>query len=154
MNFDLVAFWIHIYNVPVRCMNDDCAMFCGQMLGDLEEVHVKDSCMHVRVKIDVTKPLHRGICCFIEEVDYEVSLLLKYERLPDFCFTCGIIGHQDRECVSTEATISRLQVQTVKRFGPCINAMERGSKSDVSENMEELQDHEEVQVLNGEQQSL
>lgn len=30
--------------------------------------------------------------------DDKVELQVLYERLPDFCFCCGIFGHQFKEC--------------------------------------------------------
>ncbi|KAL5773146.1 hypothetical protein ACOSQ2_013070 [Xanthoceras sorbifolium] len=27
-----------------------------------------------------------------------ITVLIKYERLPDFCYGCGFIGHSFREC--------------------------------------------------------
>ncbi|MBA0729087.1 hypothetical protein Golax_020534 [Gossypium laxum] len=48
--------------------------------------------MRLKVKIDVSKPLRR-IIKFIDKDGIERMGLLKYERLPDFCHSCGTIGY-------------------------------------------------------------
>lgn len=53
--------------------------------------------LRIRVNIDITKPLVRGKMIQIEDSEAE-WVVLKYERLPIFCYRCGILGHQDREC--------------------------------------------------------
>ncbi|PON56648.1 Zinc knuckle CX2CX4HX4C [Trema orientale] len=70
----------------------------GSLLGVLEDFEIAGGNMRVRVRIDVTVPLSRGIRCLMEDLGKEVSILLRYEHLPDFCYFCGIIGHKAREC--------------------------------------------------------
>ncbi|PON98092.1 Endonuclease/exonuclease/phosphatase, partial [Trema orientale] len=67
MDFNQVSFWIQIINVPVACMHENCARFWGSQIGLLQDVEVVGGSMRVRVKIDVTTPLHRGMRCFMEE---------------------------------------------------------------------------------------
>ena len=53
--------------------------------------------MQVWVSIDITKPLSRGRK--VEFSNGEVSWVnFKYERLPNLCYWCGRLTHQDREC--------------------------------------------------------
>lgn len=98
VEFNKVAFWIHILNVPLACLNESCARLWGNEIGELLATEVHGIDMKVRVLTDVTKPLRCGIRVFIEEANAWVTLLLQYEFLPDFCFWCEVIAHKDREC--------------------------------------------------------
>ncbi|KAL5762799.1 hypothetical protein ACOSP7_019063 [Xanthoceras sorbifolium] len=41
-------------------------------------------------------------------MEEEKLLLLKYERLPEYCFYCGLLGHAYKECPSmVEALVLR-----------------------------------------------
>lgn len=51
----------------------------------------------VRVKIDVTKKLIRGKKIRFEN-DNHRWVFLKYERLPNFCYIYGKLGHGGKEC--------------------------------------------------------
>lgn len=102
--FTHVAFWIQIHNVPLACMERDNVQKLGGLLGEVLEVETDDEgeCIglyaRVRVSIDITKSLQKMVFLELEDEDDEVELPVLYERLPDFCFCCGIIGHQFKEC--------------------------------------------------------
>ena len=102
--FTHAAFWIQIHNVPLACMERDNVQKLGGLLGEVLEVETDDKgeCIglyaRVRVSIDITKPLQKMVFLELEDEDDEVELPVLYERLPDFCFCCGIIGHQFKEC--------------------------------------------------------
>ena len=51
----------------------------------------------IGVNINIMKPLMRGKIVHIENVE-ERWVSFKYERLPTFCYRCGIPSHQDHEC--------------------------------------------------------
>ncbi|TXG53135.1 hypothetical protein EZV62_022304 [Acer yangbiense] len=57
----------------------------------------------VRVRIDISKPLKRCLRVQLEGLDKAVVAPIHYERLPDFCFACGLIGHVIRDCADAEA---------------------------------------------------
>ena len=53
--------------------------------------------MRVRVELDITKPLSRGRRVrFGPDSDGWVSF--RYERLPVFCYWCGRLTHDAKEC--------------------------------------------------------
>lgn len=53
--------------------------------------------MPVRVLLDLTKPLCRGLKLRISEEEMTWCPIM-YEKFPDICFNCGLVGHSIREC--------------------------------------------------------
>ncbi|XP_044338554.1 ribosome-binding protein 1 [Triticum aestivum] len=118
--FDKVPIWIRIFNVPLGLMCKELAEDMGENIGDLIEVDTGEDgtavaqCLRVKVRIMVKEPLKRGMFLDDEE-DADGDIVVKakggeeeeepkiwchfqYEFLPDLCYTCGIMGHIDREC--------------------------------------------------------
>ncbi|CAN0925325.1 hypothetical protein LINGRAHAP2_LOCUS34689 [Linum grandiflorum] len=56
----------------------------------------KESCMRLRVKLDVRKSLLREK--EVKKPSSSIMVTFKYEKLPIFCFLCGRIGHINRAC--------------------------------------------------------
>lgn len=52
--------------------------------------------MKIFAEIDLLQPLARGTPVKLNGV--MVWIEFKYERCPDFCSKCGIIGHGDKNC--------------------------------------------------------
>ncbi|KAF4362342.1 hypothetical protein F8388_008226 [Cannabis sativa] len=98
MNFDFTSFWISINNVPLACMTELFAREWGERIGKLEDIKLVNGTMKVRVRINITEPLKRGLRVAVDDQGNEVSLIFQYEHLPDFCFDCGIIGHKAMDC--------------------------------------------------------
>ncbi|XP_039119052.1 uncharacterized protein LOC120255255 [Dioscorea cayenensis subsp. rotundata] len=48
------------------------------------------------VEIDLSKPLSRGF--WIGDDLHRVFVVVQYERLPTFCYMCGMIGHGSNSC--------------------------------------------------------
>lgn len=48
--------------------------------------------MCVTVTLDISKPLARKKKLTIDKLD-SFWVRFTYEKLPDFCFKCGIVGH-------------------------------------------------------------
>ncbi|KAL5778004.1 hypothetical protein ACOSP7_010930 [Xanthoceras sorbifolium] len=89
IDFSLVPFWVQIYDLPLACMNRDMGLFLGGLIGVF---------LRVRVLINVQQPLKRGLRFAFGAEGEVCSALLCYERLPNFCFYCGCMGHLLREC--------------------------------------------------------
>jgi hypothetical protein len=68
----------------------------------------------IKIRLDIRRPVMRGVTIDVGEGE-EVKPLwcpLCYEFLPDFCYTCGLIGHTDRMC---EKKLEKGQVQQYSR---------------------------------------
>ncbi|CAN1818576.1 hypothetical protein LINPERHAP1_LOCUS28428 [Linum perenne] len=53
--------------------------------------------MRIRVRLDDRKPLKREKKVRAEGGE-SVTCVFKYEKLPNFCYICGRLGHIDRYC--------------------------------------------------------
>ena len=90
--------------------------------GDVEKVDVdeKGFCLggylRIRVSLDLTQPLCRGRRVRIGDtvtkwVDF------KYKRLPIFCYWCGKVDHDERDCIKWISNRETLRTED-KQFGP------------------------------------
>lgn len=67
--------------------------------------------------MDISKLLKKII--FLEPKGEEkIPMPIRYERLPNFCFCCGILGHQFRECIKYKD-----HKQEDLAFGPWLKAI-------------------------------
>ncbi|XP_052296966.1 uncharacterized protein LOC127902189 [Citrus sinensis] len=98
------SFWVQLHNVPLMCMDKYAIQKLGSLIGKVEEVDTDEGgeCIgpifRTRISVNVTKPLKKII--FLQQEDgAKTPIGIQYERLPDFCFCCGLVGHQYRECL-------------------------------------------------------
>jgi hypothetical protein len=56
--------------------------------------------IQVRVKLDVTKALARFVT--ISRAGQREFYQLKYEKMPQFCGACALVGHSHLECGTGE----------------------------------------------------
>ncbi|KAK2661512.1 hypothetical protein Ddye_000086 [Dipteronia dyeriana] len=53
----------------------------------------------VRVLINIKEPLMRSLRVELLGDCHVKTILLRYDRLLDYCFKCGCLGHSLRECL-------------------------------------------------------
>lgn len=89
--------------MPLGMMNKRAREMIGELVKDVLEVDVDDKelaigqFLRVKVRLDIRKPLMRGVTLDIGSKETKWCPLV-YEYLLDFCYTCGLIGHTDRSC--------------------------------------------------------
>ncbi|KAF4395607.1 hypothetical protein F8388_008706 [Cannabis sativa] len=82
------------------------AKMIGDEVGDFLEVdkstilQVSGFFLRVRVLIDVSKPVTRGIMVDFKNIHREKWLNFKYENLPNICFHCGMFDHTLTKCMT------------------------------------------------------
>ncbi|KAL5576704.1 hypothetical protein UlMin_018403 [Ulmus minor] len=117
--FDSQEIWVQIHNIPLACMNRECAEILGNNIGNLVEVAVGDKgdCwgwyLRLKIAIDISKPLKRVVRLCLREGEAPEMLLLQYERLPNLCYRCGLLGHSSRECLA-EAMVDEAGKEILK----------------------------------------
>ncbi|KAL5827909.1 hypothetical protein ACOSQ4_019706 [Xanthoceras sorbifolium] len=77
--------------------------------------------IRVRVGVNIDKPLKRCLRVDLGGSNGIVALLLCYERLSEFCFECGLVGHSVRECVKARSSGGEIG-NTQHSFGPWLRA--------------------------------
>ncbi|KAK2999546.1 hypothetical protein RJ639_024651 [Escallonia herrerae] len=111
INFNISPFWIRICGLPPNQMTKANASKIADNIGALLEVGFTANgniawCKYLRiwVEIDVQKPIQT---CFYrtKEGSKKAWVQLQYERLPDFCFSCGRLGHVGWNCPSPPLVI-------------------------------------------------
>ena len=150
-SFSHASFWVQIHNVPIMCMNEKTIREFGKEIGKVEEVgtNAEGECIgkyaRLRVSVDVTKPLVKILSlepeedervveigdmekesCEAEQGDgkkKEIFMPVLYEKLPDFCYVCGCVGHQFRECNQYKG-----QTRDEMAYGPWLKALTNAEK--------------------------
>lgn len=95
--------WVQIHDLPMSLMTEAIGRQLGNFFGEFLEYDVNNNssiwreCMRVRVRLDVRKPLKRKKK-IVKKNGTELSVSCKYERLGDFCFSCGMVTHTERFC--------------------------------------------------------
>ncbi|KAK5835560.1 hypothetical protein PVK06_011252 [Gossypium arboreum] len=61
-----------------------------------DEDNIKEELCRIQILLDARKPLQKGIFIAIG-ITRKVWLPFKYESLPNFCISCGIMGHIEKD---------------------------------------------------------
>ena len=116
---------MQVHDLPVRFQTKRIAeQLCeaiGKVNTGVDEAEAKgDNYMRVRVNIDISQPLSRGRAVSLDS-GKELWVNFKYERLPNLCFWCGCLMHDDQDChlwVESEGSL----LAESKQFGPWLKA--------------------------------
>ena len=103
VEFKKTSFGVQLHGIPVRRMNHEATTILGSSLGKIAhvtkggEIANGGQAMCIQVSVDITKPLCRGRRTKLEK-DRETWISFKYKRLPNFCYWCGYLTHNDKDC--------------------------------------------------------
>ena len=107
ISFTHSPLWIQVWGLPFESMTEEVGKDLGSKLGKYIEsdrrswLSEQAKFLRIRVDIPIDKPLRRGgNIVNMEEDKHWVTF--KYERLPNFCFLCGILGHDEKHCSSSQ----------------------------------------------------
>jgi hypothetical protein len=104
-SFNEMAIWVNILNLPLGLRNEKWGFeIAGKIGKEVLKVDVDEQKravgkeLRARVVIPLNEPLPRGVYVFSSRRQRKEWYDVVYERLPYFCFSCGIIGHSEIEC--------------------------------------------------------
>ncbi|KAK4254228.1 hypothetical protein QN277_009635 [Acacia crassicarpa] len=123
-DFSRCPVWIQLHNVPMEAMCLENAITIGGYVGEvvLAEDPVYNgrllrSFLRVRVVLDLRKPLSSGF--WLPRPDgQQVWISIRFEKLQNFCYNCGKIGHENKSCGSVK--LMSLAHPSEPRFGDWI----------------------------------
>lgn len=119
--------WIQIHDLPIGLMTESVRRQLGNFFGEFLEYDNKNNTsiwresMRIKIKIDVRRPLKR-MKKITRRNGTNVVVTCKYERLGDFCFTCGIVSHTDRYC---RKFLDKKDESVTKEWGSWLRATSR-----------------------------
>lgn len=101
LNMHYGVFWVRIYDIPLMLGLEMITKKIRKVLRAFEEMdrnkgHRNGRFMKIKVTLDLNKPLKKGTMVRFKDkthIDF-----FKYERLLTFCFMCGRISHQLKDC--------------------------------------------------------
>uniref|UniRef100_A0A803NUS5 Reverse transcriptase domain-containing protein n=1 Tax=Cannabis sativa TaxID=3483 RepID=A0A803NUS5_CANSA len=102
--------WVQIHDVKLGCMTTSTRDY-----------------LRVRVTLDIRKPLRRRMKLTRDNGSWFWAHF-KYERVPTFCFICGLIGHSERFC---RHLFQQPIEQIVKPYGEFMRAVPQKSYKNI-----------------------
>jgi hypothetical protein len=119
-----VPLWVHVYDIPWNRQRENTAVLLGNKLGKFLEADLDADgnspyeFLRVRVDIPVDRRLRASITTQVKGKDEKSTFVLRYERVPFFCFWCGLIGHSKNECEKERMGIPSLEYDARLRCSP------------------------------------
>ena len=126
LSFSECSFWVQVHNLPIKSMTPELGMSIGSFIGKVVRVADSDEngtigrSLRVWVSIDVSKSLSRGRKLW-EKGEVIGWVSFRYERLPNFCYWCGSLLHEDRDCDVWLGMKDKVSFDK-KQFGPWMRA--------------------------------
>ncbi|KAK1604438.1 hypothetical protein QYE76_028111 [Lolium multiflorum] len=120
-----IPLWVKIFDVPWDKQTDANGRKWGRKLGKVLEVEADPlgtkfrDFLRVRIEIPIDRRLQTKITTGVKErPETHQSYLLRYERVPYFCFWCGFIGHNDTTCEKKRIGVPSLAYDASLRTSP------------------------------------
>ena len=100
--FHKVNFWVQIHGLPVSRLNEKTAYGIGKSLGIVSKAShagelIGGNFLRIKVGVNVSRPLNKGRIVLLGNEE-EVWVTFKFEKMPNFCYWCGMVSHNANEC--------------------------------------------------------
>lgn len=115
---------VQVYDLPIGFNSEFILKSIGNYVGRFLESDSRNfqgmciNYLRIKVAIDVFRLLRAKMRLKKSGGEW-MWIQFKYERLPSFCFYCGLIGHTDKFC---EVMFDNPQGQVVRNFDSSLRA--------------------------------
>lgn len=101
------AIWVQLHNLPIEFWSGDILESITGHLGNLLKIDDLTASLsrtkyaRVCIELDLSKPLSKGF--WLGDESNRVFVVVLYERLPTFYYSCGVVGHGSSSCSRSPA---------------------------------------------------
>ena len=125
IKFERTTFWVQVHGLLIKYMTiAETEKICGvvrEVISQLEpKLYDGGNFIWVKVAADITLPLYRGRLVSLND-EKQVWISFKCERLPNLCYWCGHLTHDNRDYelwIESEGTLKSDQ----REFRPSLRA--------------------------------
>ncbi|KAL5548197.1 hypothetical protein UlMin_003428 [Ulmus minor] len=124
IDFSKYALWVQAHGLPPKLVSRENVRQIAATVGEVMDVEYDainamwSEFIRFKVQVELNMPLKPGI--FIPVVDKKpVWVQLKYEKIGDFCYKCGRLGHDRSVCLDRDVTLlESTENSHVPTYGP------------------------------------
>ena len=103
IKFEKMKLWVQLHGIPIKYMAVEAAKKIGNVLGEVfaptnTKLFDGGHFIRIQVSIDLSLPLCRSRLVSVGEGGKQVWISFKYEKLPNMCYWCGRLTHDDKDC--------------------------------------------------------
>ncbi|KAK6140965.1 hypothetical protein DH2020_025293 [Rehmannia glutinosa] len=128
-----VELWVQVWNLPYFWIGVETGRKIGKKFDKILDVVVPETgsskglFIRILAVVNLDKPLLRGT--YITLHSEKVWVDFRYEKLQNFCFYCGLVGHLERGCLARRDDMQRDKLEE-DQFGEWLRVSEvRNNKS-------------------------
>lgn len=139
--------WVQLHNLPVEFWDGESLESIAASMGRLLKIDDYTSSMSrskfalICVEIDLSKPLKQGF--WVGDDDHRVFVVVLYEKLPTFCYLCGMVGHGSNHCSRRSPVIQSSSQPPPVQVHSDLSGMEVGTEMEIMDDgMEARIDHQ------------
>uniref|UniRef100_A0A803NMF8 Reverse transcriptase n=1 Tax=Cannabis sativa TaxID=3483 RepID=A0A803NMF8_CANSA len=138
--------WVKAKGVPLPYLTEDCLAQMAKRMGLLLSANkvrrngiVVNDFLRFQVRLDLSRPLLAGVS--LPEINQKkIWSYFKYERLPIFCYKCGVIGHLEDDCSGLKRMVTAHNGRSLPLYGSWLKDGSRLENGFALLEVEEIQD--------------
>ena len=126
VKLQLCAFWVQVHDLPRQFMTTTNAIHIGKGLGKILELDQNSSLelisrpfIRFKIELNTSLPLASGFFMLCEGTKPR-WIAFKYERLDEYCSSCGLIGHVKKFCTAPPEQVTPDKYKKSLRAAPYV----------------------------------